>query len=50
MLGTRIRHANATECDQRAAVTRDRYIKDQFEELARDWREMAKQAERIFRE
>jgi hypothetical protein len=35
-------HANATECDQRAAATRDRYIKDQFEELARDWREMAK--------
>jgi hypothetical protein len=39
----------ATECDQRAAGAADADIKEQFEDLARQWRVMAKQAERLFR-
>jgi hypothetical protein len=38
----------AAECDHRAAATPYSDIKEQFEDLARSWREMAKQAERIF--
>jgi hypothetical protein len=41
--------ANAAECDRRAAATRYLALKPQFEELAHQWREMAKRAERIFR-
>ena len=41
--------AKAAECDQRAAATPDVDIKQQFEDLARQWREMAKQTERMFR-
>jgi hypothetical protein len=41
--------ANAAECDKRAAVARDREVKAQFEELARQWRMMAEQAERMLR-
>jgi hypothetical protein len=41
--------AKAAECDHRAAATSDIDIKEQFEDLARQWREMAKQAERTFR-
>jgi hypothetical protein len=40
--------AKAAECDHRAAATPYSDIKEQFEDLARSWREMAKQAERIF--
>jgi hypothetical protein len=38
----------AAECDHRAAATPYSDIKEQFEDLARSWREMAKQAEHIF--
>jgi hypothetical protein len=37
--------ANAVECDRRAAATRDIEVKVQFQELARRWRDMAKQAD-----
>ena len=39
-------HAN--ECDQRAATARDSEVRSQFEELARQWREMANQIDRMF--
>ena len=38
----------AVECDKRVAVALDADIKEQFEDLARQWREMAKQVERMF--
>jgi hypothetical protein len=40
--------AKAAECDQRAATTEHADIKEQFEELARQWRDMAEQIDRIF--
>jgi len=40
--------AKAAECDQRAATTEHADIKDQFEELARQWRDMADQIDRMF--
>jgi hypothetical protein len=40
--------AKAAECDHRAAGAADPDIKEQFEDLARQWRVMAKQAERMF--
>ena len=39
-------HAN--ECDQRAATARNSEVRSQFEELARQWREMANQIDRMF--
>jgi hypothetical protein len=41
--------AKAAECERRAAATLDPDIKEQFEDLARQWRAMAKQAESLFR-
>jgi hypothetical protein len=40
--------AKAAECDQRAATTEHADIKDQFEELARQCRDMADQIDRMF--
>jgi hypothetical protein len=40
--------AKAAECDQRAATTEHADIKEQFEELARQWRDMADQIDRMF--
>ncbi len=37
----------ALECDERAAVAHDPEIRAQLEDLARQWRELAKMAERI---
>jgi hypothetical protein len=40
--------AHANECDRRAATARDPEVKSQFDELARQWREMANQIDRMF--
>ena len=40
--------AKAAECDQRAATTEHADIKEQFEELGRQWRDMADQIDRMF--
>jgi hypothetical protein len=36
----------ADECERRAAAARDPEIRRQYEDLARQWREMAAQVER----
>jgi hypothetical protein len=41
--------ANAAECDRQAASTCDPDIKAQFPDLARQWREMAELADRLFK-
>jgi hypothetical protein len=41
--------ANAAERDRLAASTRDPDIKAQFPDLARQWREMAELADRLFK-
>jgi hypothetical protein len=41
--------ANAAECVRQAASTRDPDIKAQFPDLARQWREMAELADRLFK-
>jgi hypothetical protein len=41
--------AKAAECDQRAASIRDTEVKAHYQELARQWREMANQIERMGR-
>jgi hypothetical protein len=41
--------AKAAECDQRAASIRDAKVKAQYQELARQWRELAKQADHMIR-
>ena len=40
--------AKAAECDQRAATALSPDIKEQFEELAHQWRDMADQIDRMF--
>jgi hypothetical protein len=39
----------AAECDHRAASTRDVEVQKQYQELARQWRELVKQADRMAR-
>ena len=39
--------AHADECERRASHSRDPQLKAQFMELASDWRQLAKQVERI---
>jgi hypothetical protein len=41
--------AKAAECEQHAESIRDAYIKGHYQELARQWREMAEQIERMGR-
>jgi hypothetical protein len=38
---------NAAECDRQAKRTSDPQVKAQFEELARRWRDLAQQTERL---
>jgi hypothetical protein len=40
--------ANADACDKEAAKSHDTEVKRQFSELASQWRDLAKQAERQF--
>ena len=39
--------AKEEECEQRAASVRDADVKAHYQELGRQWRELAKQAERM---
>jgi hypothetical protein len=41
--------AKAVECDKSANSTDDSYIKSQFEDLARQWRELAEHADKAGR-
>jgi hypothetical protein len=41
--------AKAAECDQHAASIRDANVRAQYQELARQWRELARQADQTSR-